>query len=125
MKKAKENLSVALGVTITLVLAVEAYRLGLPKKWETAIYGTTVPFAFVTASYPLRWRRWSFWAAFTICLAVHVAVIWGFFEYVVGGIVPGWLLWTPIAFVEAFALLVVVRRVENKITGKHEAIRIS
>jgi 4-hydroxybenzoate polyprenyltransferase len=120
MKKAKENISLLVTVTITVALLVIADRYGLSHKWQTAIFGTMVPFWALVAVYPLRWRRWSFWAAFAICLAIHTVAIWGFFQYLVGSMTPGLLLWTPIAFVEAFVLMAVVKRLEEALTGKRK-----
>lgn len=39
-----------------MVLAIIADRRGMPHKWYTAIFGTTVPFGVVILSYPLRWN---------------------------------------------------------------------
>jgi hypothetical protein len=125
MTKVRENLSIFAAAAITLALLVIADHYGLPHKWQTAIFGTVVPFTVVVLWCPLRWRRWSFWASISICLAIHTLAIWGLFEYVILGVAPGWLLWTPIASVEAFALLVVVTRFEKKLTGKGKATRLS
>jgi hypothetical protein len=54
MKKAKENISLFIAVVIALVLLVTADHYGLPNKWQTAIFGTIVPFWAVVALYPLR-----------------------------------------------------------------------
>lgn len=115
----KENFILILCLVVTLVLAVVVYRNGLSRKWNTAIFGTVVPFGVVLARYPLRWRRWSFWTAFAMCLVLHLLAIWAFFQYVILGLGPGWGLWIPVAFVETFVLLVTVRIIENKLLGKH------
>ena len=125
MNKKQENLSLFAIGAFTLALLIIADHYGLPHKWRTAIFGTTVPFPIVAACYSRRWRRWSFWASFMICVAGHIAAMCAFFEYVAVRLAPGWLLWTPVAFVETFILLVLVGRIENKLTGRHDAIRIS
>jgi|SRR6185437_5023350 len=118
-RSTKENIIVGLCMVATLALLILADRNGLPQKWHTAIFGTVAPFGFVVATYPRRWGTWSFWAAFSICFAVHLLAVWILFQYVILGVAPGWALWTPIAFVECFVLLVAVRRIENRLLGKH------
>jgi hypothetical protein len=54
-----------------------------------------------------------------ICLAVHSLTIWILFQYVLMNVrTLGLLLWLPVAFIETFALFVVVKQVEEKLTGK-------
>jgi 4-hydroxybenzoate polyprenyltransferase len=121
----RENIGILFGLAISLALAIIADRRGMPHKWHTAIFGTTVPFGVVVLSYPLRWRRMSFWAALTICLAIHTVAIWIFFQYVLSNTQTfGLLLWLPVAFIEAFALLLAVKRIEEKLTGKNESYRL-
>ncbi|MGB6822662.1 MAG: hypothetical protein WBE21_11325 [Candidatus Acidiferrales bacterium] len=115
----KQNLIIWTTGLIALALVILADHNGLPQKWHTAIFGTVAPFGFVVAIYPRRWGTWSFWAAFAICFAVHLLAMWILFQYVILGVAPGWALWTPIAFVECFVLLVAVRRIENRLLGKH------
>jgi hypothetical protein len=121
----RENVGVLFGVLITLVLATIADRKGMPRKWHTAIFGTTVPFGVVVLSYPLRWRRLSFWAAVTICLGIHIVAIWILFQDVLSNVRGiGLVLWLPVAFIETFVLLVAVKRVEQKLTRKHESFKL-
>jgi ABC-type iron transport system FetAB permease component len=106
----RENIGIFCGLVISLVLAIIADRRGMPHKWYTAIFGTTVPFGVVILSYPLRWKRSSFWAALTICLVIHTVAIWAFFEDVLSNTQTfGLLLWLPVAFIETFVLLAAVR----------------
>jgi hypothetical protein len=115
----RENFILGLCGAAMLALVLIADHNGLPQKWHTAIFGTVAPFCIVLMCYPLRWRRWSFWVAFAICLVVHLVAIWVLFQYLILGVAPGWLLWTPIAFVESFLLLVTIKLIENKLLGKH------
>lgn len=117
----RENLALLIGVAIALALATFMDRRGMPHKWHTAILGTVVPFGVVIVTFPLRWKRWSFWAALAICLAVHTILIWIFFQYVLSNVRTfGLLLWFPVPFVEMFVLFVAVKRVEEKIMGKNK-----
>ena len=99
-------------------------RRGMPQKWHAAIIGTIFPFIFVVFSYPSTWlRRRSFWTAVGICLAIHLVGIWLLFQYVLARVQHfGTLFWLPVAFVEAVVLLIVVRKVENRLTGKNEMV---
>jgi ABC-type iron transport system FetAB permease component len=122
----RENIGILIGLVISLVLAVIADRRGMPHKWHAAIFGTTVPFGVVVLSYPLRWSRWSFWVSLGICLIVHTLAMWIIFQHILSNIQNlGILLWLPVAFIEMFVLLVAVKRVEEKLTGKRETVRLS
>jgi len=117
----RENIGILVAALIALALAILTDRRGMPHKWHTAIAGTIVPFLVVILAFPLRWKRWSFWASLAICFAVHTVLIWIFFQYALSNVRTfGLLLWFPIAFVEMFALFVVVKSVEEKIMGKKE-----
>lgn len=115
----RDNLILGVGLVITLGFIVISMRIGLPGKWNTVAFGTLVPFVVAVQTYPRRWRRWSFWVALAMCLMVHLVALWVVFRYVFVNRAPGWLLWTPVVFVESFALLVAVRRLENRLLGKH------
>jgi hypothetical protein len=122
----QENLGLLIGVSVTIVAAIIMDGKGLAQKWHAAIFGTTVPFVFVVLSYPSAWlRRWSFWTSVAICLTLHLIGIWIFFQY---GLINvsrlGWGPWLPIAAVEAVALLVVVKKIEEKLTGNHEVVEL-
>lgn len=121
----RENFGIVIGAFVALALVTITDRRGLPHKWHTAIFGTIVPFGFVMSRFRMRWNRLSFWAALTICLAIHTVAIWIFFQYVLlNAQTFGLLLWLPVAFVEGFVLLVVVKRVEEKLTGKNEGYKL-
>ena len=115
-----------LGAVVALALATIADRRGMPQKWHAAIVGTVVPFGVVVLSYRLRWRRWSFWASLAICLIVHTLAIWTIFQYALWDVhTLGTLVWTPVAFVEMFVLLVALKRIEDLLTGKRERVTLS
>jgi hypothetical protein len=121
------------GWTVTAIFAVLGFLVlvasdsrGIPRKWVTALFGTLIPFCFIIYAFRQRLLRWSFWASLAICLAVHVLGIWMFFEYVLANVQTlSILLWFPVMLVEALALLIVVKRIEEKLTGKHETIKLS
>ena len=98
----------------------------MPQKWHAAIFGTIFPFGFLLLSYPSRClKRWSFWASVAICLTVHLVGIWILFQYVFEKIQQfGWALWLPVAIVEALGLLVAVKNIEEKLTGKREIVEL-
>src|ERR1700740_3287887 len=117
----RDNIGLASGALAAVGLAIITDNRGMPHKWHTAIFGTVLPFLLVILTYPLRWRRWSFWASLAICLAVHSVLIWLFFQYALANVrTLGLLFWLPIAFVEMFVLFVAVKKVEEKLTGKKE-----
>jgi hypothetical protein len=114
-----ENVLILLGV----VIAVEAVRVadnhGVPQKWHAAVLGTLVPFLSMVWFYRMRWSRWSFWASLSICLAVHVAATWIFFQYVLLNVQHvALLVCYPIVLIEVFVLAVVVQRLDDKFAGR-------
>jgi peptidoglycan/LPS O-acetylase OafA/YrhL len=111
---------------VTFVLLVAANNRGITKKWVTATMGTLGPFSLVIYACRRLLLRWSFWTALAICLAVHVVAIWAFFQYVLADsqTISIWL-WFPVMLMEVFVLLFAVKRIEEKLTGKHETIKLS
>jgi len=117
----RENIGLFLMGVVTVALVIFTNNRGMAHKWHTAIFGTVVPFTCVVLFLPSRWRRWSFWAAWTICLTIHTVAIYFFFQYVLSNTQNiGLLLWFPIAVIEIFVLVVAVKRIEEKLTGKKE-----
>ena len=117
----RENIGIFIVTLIAIALSILAYSRGMPSKWSTAIFGTVFPFGVVVLGTHLMWRRWSFWAALTICLAIHTVAMWCFFQYVLSDSQNiGLLLWFPIAVIELFVLFIAVKRIEEKLTGKKE-----
>jgi len=125
MKNAKENLSLVVALAVMLCVLMFADHNGLPHKWHTAIFGTVLPFWVAVARCPLRWGRWSFWASLAICLFVHLLAISTLFHHLGLGFAPGWGLWVPVAFAETFALIAIVRRMDNKLSGRHRPLTVS
>jgi hypothetical protein len=113
-------------VFLCLVAVIFADRHGMPQKWQAAIVGTFLPFAVVITTLRARWRHWSFWLSLGICFSVHIFIVFIFFEYVLINVQKlAILAWSPVALIEVFLLLIAVKRVEEKITGKPEVIRLS
>ena len=105
-------------------LAVAAHDRGIAQKWVTAVFGTAFPFAFVTYLRRESLRR-SFWLSLAICLAVHCITIALVFRYVLIDFQTfSPLLWYPVMIVEVFVLLIAVKRIEDKLTGTHEVVRL-
>jgi hypothetical protein len=60
-----------------------------------------------------------------ICLTLHSVVIWVFFEYALSDVQTFSIwIWFPVMFIEAFALLIIVKRIEEKFTGQHEKMKL-
>jgi len=110
---------------LTFALLVATGRRNISRKWVTAIVGTLGPFSLVVYACRRLAFRWSFWTALTICFAVHLLAIWVLFRYVLASFqtVNIWL-WLPVMLVEAFVLLIAVKRISEKLTGKHETIKL-
>ena len=115
-----------LAAVVTYVLLVVAHRKGIPRRWVTAIMGTLAPFSLVIYAFRQWLFRWTFWVSLAVCLIVHIAAVWILFRYALIGIesLSIWL-WLPVMLIEAFVLLVVVKRIEERLTGKHETIKFS
>ena len=98
----------------------------MSQKWHAAIVGSITSFSVVILSYRLRWSRWSFWAAIAICLTIHSFAVWVVFRYALMNVqIIGILAWSPIALVEMFLLLLAVKVVEERLTGRHEIVKLS
>lgn len=70
-------------------------------------------------------KRWAFWVAVGICLTAHSIIVWIVFEYVFHGLDRvSILLWLPVALAETVALLIVVKRIHDALSGNREDIRI-
>jgi threonine/homoserine efflux transporter RhtA len=122
----REYLGILVMLLIALGLATLSDREGMPQKWHAAILGTVVPFGVAVMSLRRRWARRTFWTALLMCLAVHILLMWIFFERVLSNIQNfGTIYWFPVAFVETFVLLLVVKRVEEKLTGTRETYKLS
>lgn len=121
-----EAVLLALIGVFTYLLAGNFSEKGIAQKWVTAVVATAITFGFVVYACRQRLLRWSFWASLAICLAVHVVVVWFFFQFVLFGIGRFSILWWyPVMLVETFALLIGVKRVEEKLTGKHETVKLT
>jgi hypothetical protein len=105
-------------------VAVSADSRGIPRKWVTALFGTLIPFGLVIY---LRRRnlRWLFWFALATCLSVHLVIVWIFFQFVLADFKNfSILLWLPVMLAEIFVLLIVIKRIEGRVSGKKETIKI-
>lgn len=121
-----ENGWILIALAIALALQQMIYRRGLPHKWVTAVFGTVVPFGVVMVSLRRRWSHLSFWTAYFLCFAVHLALILMFFQFALSSIrTLGLVLWFPVLFVETFVLIFAVAVIDRKITGGNEVIKIS
>jgi hypothetical protein len=108
------------------MLAGDLHDKGIPQKWATAIMGTVITFGLVIYACRRMLNRWAFWAAISICLGAHMVVVLVFFQYVLSGVERfSILFWHPIMLVEAFGLLIAVKRIHDKLTGKRETIKLS
>jgi hypothetical protein len=107
------------------VLAGQLHDRGIALKWATAILGTILPFGMVIYLCRVMLKRWAFWVAIGVCLTAHIVIVWIVFEYVFHGLARvSILLWLPVALAETVALLIVVKRIHDKLSGKREVIRI-
>lgn len=121
-----ENALLLLIGVFAFVLAGNLHDRGIQRKWATAILGTLIPFSFIIFAFRRRLFRWSFWVSFAICLGVHIILIWGFFQYILANFQTfSILLWYPIMLIEAFVLLIVVKRIDEKLGGQRETINLS
>jgi hypothetical protein len=114
-----DNILIFLGAVVAVAAVTIADNNGMPQKWHAAVVGTIVPFLVEVWLCRMRWTYWSFWAAFSICLAVHLAATWILFEYILLNVrtIP-LLAWFPVVFIEVFVLFVVVQRLDDKFAGR-------
>jgi|SRR5579872_1266589 len=120
-----ENTILALIGVFAFVAAGSAHNRGFQPKWVTALFGTLIPFCMVIFLHR-RSLRWSFWVSLTICLGVHLAAIWFFFQFVLAGFGTfSILFWLPVMLIEFFIVLMAVKRIEERLTGKKETVRLN
>jgi hypothetical protein len=67
----------------------------------------------------------AFWESLAVCLAVHTLAVWIFFRYAVPNVRIGTLFVLPFALIDAVALIIAVKKISDKLTGKHETVRLS
>ena len=106
-------------------LAGDLHRHGVASRWGTAISGTLLTFGVVAYAFRTHFLRLSFWISFLLCLAIHSVMLGLIFRYVLSGIdrfSP--LFWLPFVLIETLILLIAIKRIEERITGKHEIIRL-
>jgi len=121
-----QTVLLALIVVFSCLLAGSLRGRGIAQNWTTAILATLITFGFVIYAFRERLLRWSFWVSLSACLAAHIAAVWVLLHYVLYNFGRfSILLWYPIMLVEVFVLLIAVKRIEEKLTGKHETIKLS
>jgi hypothetical protein len=121
-----ENAILVLIGATAFVLARKAHSQGVSQKWLTAFFGTLIPFSFVIYAFRQSLFRWSFWASLAICLGIHIIALWIFFQYVLVNLETlSILIWYPIMLIEAFVLLVAVKRIEEKLSGERRTMRLN
>jgi hypothetical protein len=120
-------------ITLLVLTFVFTYELvgGLrnrhvPDKWGTAVLATLVPFCFVIYANRQRRKRSSLWASLGVCFAVHAIGVWIIFQYMLSRFGSfSFLLWYPFMLIESVVLLIAVKRIEERISGHKETIRLT
>lgn len=111
---------------LTFLLAKNFGDNGIALKWVTVVVATTITFGLVIYMCRQRLVQWSFWVSLIICLAVHAAVVWAFFQYVLKSVARfGILLWYPVMLVEVVVLLIAIKRIEKTLTGRDEITKLT
>ena len=112
-------------VILTFVGALVINRLGLPKKWQSAVLGTAIPFFLVAADLRPRWARGSLWLSLASWFAVHLILMWFVFAVILSRIYNFEVfLWVPIAMFETLILYMAVDGTERKLRKRILAGRI-
>jgi hypothetical protein len=124
--KIRENLMLAVMAVVVFGLLILAHGRGISPKWVTALLGTLFPFGVVIYAYRGKLLlRWSFWVSLSICLAVHLFGIWFVFKFLLARFQHfSTLLWFPIAFLEVCGLFIIIKRINEKLTGQRETVRL-
>jgi len=110
-------------VIFSFFLAGDLHQHGIAQKWGTPIVGTLLTFGMVIYAFRSHLIRGSFWISLLPCIGLHAGLMWFIFGYLLSDhsrFPP--LLWLPFILVEIVVLLVLVKRIEESITGKHEVI---
>lgn len=106
-------------------LAGDLHQHGIAQKWGTPIAGSLLTFGIVIYAFRSHLIRAAFWISLSLCAVVHVGMMWIIFGFLLDQFTrfPP-LLWLPFVLIEVVLLLVFVKRIEEKITGKHEVISL-
>jgi hypothetical protein len=128
-RKMRRSLSeyalILLVVVFAFLFASDLHNRGIHQKWGTAIIGTIITFGFVVYACRQMLGRWAFWIALGICFGAHLIIVWVFFQFLLSSFERfSILLWYPIMLVEVFVLLIAVKRIHDKLTGKRETFEL-
>lgn len=69
------NLVPAVAVIIVIGVAIVQLELGSFQRWH-AVSWTLAPFFAVFSTYRRYWPSWQFWTSLTICMGLHLALMW-------------------------------------------------
>ena len=110
---------------VTFVLLIVADNHQVPHKWVTATVSTIAPFAFALYAFRSQISQWSFWLAFSICLTLHCLIFFLVFQFVLSGVQSiSPLLLSPVMVIEFFVLLIVVKRLEQRLSGQRSTMKL-
>jgi len=122
----REAIVLILTGVFAFVLAGSFSQRGIAQKWATAVIATVIVFGFVAYARRQSFLRWSFWASFSICFVIHVVLVVFLFRLVLSKIERfSILFWYPVMLIEVVILFVVIKKLEEKLTGKREIVKLS
>lgn len=116
------TLSSIAACTVAVIAGLVLYRLHVAQKWNAAFIGTLAPFWYLAAVFRLRWRHYSFWISFGICLAAHLLLLWLIFAVILGRTeTVGIFVWIPAAMIESVPLYMSINALDRKFRSNREA----
>jgi hypothetical protein len=112
-------------VLLAVGSAILMSHFGMSQKWHAAACWTLVSFAIVVSMYRRYWSSWRFWTALTICLLIHLIIVWEVFAQVLDGEKKmGTMYVIPFEYLESLALLIAVALLMRTLGHRGKYIRI-
>jgi hypothetical protein len=120
-----DKLDIPILLLLTLVSILLIHHFHMAQKWHAAACWTILPFSIAIPAYYRYWSGWRFWAAWTICLLLHLGLMWLIFAKVLAGVERmGTLYVVPFEYVETFVLLIPIGLVMRALGYKDKWIRL-
>jgi hypothetical protein len=121
----RDNVVLLIACLLCLVILLLMSHFGMPQKWHAAIAWTAVPFSVMVMMYHRYWSQWRFWVSLSICLLMHIGLMWVIFAKLLADVKwLGTMYVIPFEFVELFILLGAVGMLMRKLGQRDKYIHI-
>src|SRR5665213_3184354 len=111
-------------ISVTALLCLVVFYLGLPDRWLAAIYCTVPTFSATLSIFRKKWTSTAFWTIMACSLTVHLALIWWIFGSLLRRVsaIP-LAICIPFGFLETGALYYGIKFLEPALTDKRSNLK--